>query len=118
MQRKEAFDHIVASLESMGEAIRDEKMEQARRQALDEDDNNAEESTLDPQAPPFEPTKRRDSADGSESGEAAEDEDGAEAEDDAGAEDGDVEMEGVEADEGQETDRSKGDREEGEMELS
>lgn len=81
-QRKEAFDAIVQSLETMGEALRwahsalwkccasfadallfifpphsDEKAEQERRRALDEDDNEAGQdgAALDPNAKPFEP---------------------------------------------------------------
>ncbi|GAA5936413.1 THO complex subunit 7 family protein [Sporobolomyces koalae] len=66
--RKLAFDSIVESLESMQEAIRDEKAEQERRRALDdaeeEEGTNAPETAtsnpsnltaLDPNATPFVP---------------------------------------------------------------
>lgn len=43
----------------MSEAIRDEKAEQDRRRALEEDDGEPEQpqTALDPNAKPFEPTK-------------------------------------------------------------
>lgn len=57
-QRQEAFDAIVTSLVTMSEAIRDEKAEQDRRRALEEDDGEPEPvSALDPNAKPFEPTR-------------------------------------------------------------
>ncbi|KAK4054601.1 hypothetical protein OIO90_003413 [Microbotryomycetes sp. JL221] len=53
-QRRQAFDAIVTSLEAMREAIRDEKAEQERRRALDEDDEP--QSGLRADAPAFEPS--------------------------------------------------------------
>ncbi|GAA5974965.1 hypothetical protein JCM5350_004523 [Sporobolomyces pararoseus] len=65
-QRKLAFDSIVNSLETMQEAIRDEKAEQERRRALDDAEEDEEEvptsttgggggASLDPNAQEFVP---------------------------------------------------------------
>ncbi|KAM0789421.1 hypothetical protein ACM66B_000246 [Microbotryomycetes sp. NB124-2] len=56
-QRRQAFDAIVASLETMSEAIREEKADQDRLRALDEDDAEPGASALNPDAHPFEPAK-------------------------------------------------------------
>ncbi|GAA5902074.1 hypothetical protein JCM5296_006597 [Sporobolomyces johnsonii] len=93
--RKLAFDAIVSSLEVMQEAIRDEKAEQDRRRALDEDDADADAdaeealavaASLDPHAKPFVPSGSAENKDGA--GEAGATEDAA--------------MEGVELEEGEE----------------
>ncbi|KAK4054278.1 hypothetical protein OIV83_001304 [Microbotryomycetes sp. JL201] len=69
-QRRQAFDAIVASLESMSEAIREEKAEQDRLRALDEDDAEPNASSLNPDAAPFEPTTRHESGPGERSADA------------------------------------------------
>lgn len=84
---------------------RDEKMEQERRRALDEDDGDGDEVLLDPTAKPFEPAKPLE-----EGGTpTVREEDGSNDEpEEAEA------MEGVELEEGQEPEE----KEEGEMELT
>ncbi|BGO99588.1 hypothetical protein RTBOTA2_003405 [Rhodotorula toruloides] len=105
--RKLAFDSIVTSLEAMQEAIRDEKAEQERRRALDEDDGeevaagtagtggatNTRAQSLDPNAKPFVP--------GANATDAKEGED--------------EKMEGVEVTEGQQQECGRRERNEGQM---
>ncbi|GAA6014527.1 hypothetical protein JCM11491_004526 [Sporobolomyces phaffii] len=96
--RKLAFDAIVSSLESMQEAIRDEKAEQERRRALDdaEDEEILDVPTagvgaaLDPNALPFVP--------GSTSAPVAPDEAGA-TQENASVGEEDEEMKGIEEEE-------------------
>ncbi|GAA6052104.1 hypothetical protein JCM3770_006633 [Rhodotorula araucariae] len=113
--RKLAFDAIVSSLEVMQEAIRDEKAEQERLRALDEDDADAEDTppagaagsaALDPTAQEFVP------------GAPAQ----GELHEDVAMGDAEVEGEGEGREEGQMTDeqeaeqgQGQGQREEGEM---
>ncbi|GAA5914162.1 THO complex subunit 7 family protein [Sporobolomyces salmoneus] len=114
--RKLAFDSIVSSLETMQEAIRDEKAEQERRRALDDaedDDEAGPESapltanpSLDPNAAPFVPGSTTTTTTKEETGGDAEDEEMKEVE-----EESTMKVEGEEKEEGEES------IEEGEMDT-
>lgn len=91
-----------SSLLTLSSIHRDEKAEQERRRALDEDDNETADVPLDPNAKPFEPAATAKSTPQPD-GEAATAEAGG----------GDEPMEGVEQEEGEEGEE----REEGEMNL-
>ncbi|BGP49184.1 hypothetical protein JCM10450v2_005067 [Rhodotorula kratochvilovae] len=114
--RKLAFDAIVSSLEVMQEAIRDEKAEQERRRALDEDDADAEDSpaagggaaALDPTAKEFVPGAP------APEGAGGADEDVAMADADGDGE-GEGREEGQMTDEQETQEQLQGQREEGEM---